>query len=106
MEKYIDSNLDLTVRDVAFIDRIDKGWKDQERGVMVDAVQEGGWASLAQLAVGDLILKVNDKRIQDVISFEEAMKEMNKEKPKSIVFQVLRGVHNMFIELETSWPGP
>jgi serine protease Do len=106
MQKYIDNNLDLTVRDVAFIDRMNEGWKDQEGGVLVDAVQEGGWASLAHLAVGDLILMVNDKRIQDVISFEEAMKEMNVIKPKSIVFQVLRGVHNIFIELETSWPGP
>jgi serine protease Do len=106
MEKYVDNNLDLTVRDVAFIDRMNEGWKDQESGVLVDAVQEGGWASLAQLAVGDLILTVNDKRVVNVISFKEAMKEMNIKKPESIVFQILRGVHNMFIELETSWPGP
>jgi serine protease Do len=104
MKKYIDNNLDVTVRDVAVIDRIKEAWNNEQRGVVVDAVQEGGWASLAHLAVGDLILVVNDKHIQDVSSFEEAMNDMNIKKPKVIVFQVLRGVHNMFIELETSWP--
>ena len=104
MKKYIDNNLDVTVRDVAVIDRFNEAWNNEQRGVVVDAVQEGGWASLAHLAVGDLILVVNDKHIQDVSSFEEAMNDMNNKKPKVIVFQVLRGVHNMFIELETSWP--
>jgi serine protease Do len=104
MKKYIDNNLDVTVRDIAVIDRINEVWDNEQRGVVVDAVQEGGWASLAHMAVGDLILMVNDKHIQDVISFEEAMNDMNIKKNKVIVFQVLRGVHNMFVELETNWP--
>ncbi len=104
MKKYVDNNLDVTVRDVAVIDRINEAWKNEQRGVVVDTVQEGGWASLAHLAVGDLILMVNDKNIQDVRSFEEAMNDMNIKKPRVIVFQVLRGVHSMFVELETSWP--
>jgi serine protease Do len=104
MKKYVDNNLDVTVRDIAVIDRINEVWNNEQKGVVVDAVQEGGWASLAHLAVGDLILMVNDKHIQDVNSFEAVMNDMNSKKPRVIVFQVLRGVHNMFIELETSWP--
>lgn len=104
MKKYMDNDLDVTVRDVAVIDRINEMWNNDQGGVVVDAVQEGGWASLAQLAVGDLILRVNDKHIQDVISFEEAMNDINIKKQKVIVFQVLRGVHSMFVELETNWP--
>lgn len=104
MKKYIDNDLDVTVRDIAVIDRINEVWDNEQSGVVIDAVQEGGWASLAQLAVGDLILMVNDDHIQDVISFERAMNDINIKKQKVIVFQVLRGVHSMFVELETNWP--
>jgi serine protease Do len=104
MKKYVDNNFDITVRDIAVRDRINEVWSNDKRGVVVDAVQEGGWASLAHLAVGDLILMVNDKRIKDVTSFEKVMKDISMSRPKVIVFQVLRGVHNMFVELETSWP--
>jgi serine protease Do len=103
MKKYRDENFELEVRDVAFLDRVREGWKEDQPGVLVESVEEGGWAALANLGVGDLILAVGEKPVPDVVGFEEMMKNIAQERPKSVVFQVLRGIHEMYIQLEPSW---
>lgn len=104
MKKYRDDNFEFTVRDLAFPDRVQEGWEEDQEGVLVEVVDEGGWAALAYLAVGDLILAVDGEPIPDVGLFGVIMKKVASEKPRSIVFQVRRGIHNLYIELEPSWP--
>lgn len=103
MKKYSDSNFEFTVRDITFIDRAQEGWRNDQKGVLVEAVNEGGWASIARLAVGDLIQAVDDKPISDVSSFEQRMKDIANRKPKGVLFQVRRGIHIFYVELEPAW---
>jgi serine protease Do len=103
MNKYTDSNFEFTVRDIAFIDRAQEGWRDDQKGVLVEAVNEGGWASISRLAVGDLIQTVDDRPISDVPSFEQRMKDIANRKPKGVLFQVRRGIHIFYVELEPAW---
>ncbi|HIE05315.1 MAG TPA: PDZ domain-containing protein [bacterium (Candidatus Stahlbacteria)] len=103
MKKYHDKNFDLTVRDITFLDRAVEDWEESERGVLVAEVARGGWAALAKLAVGDLILKVDDQPVVDVEVFERIMKRIGREKPRAVVMQVLRGIHNLFIEIKPGW---
>ncbi len=103
MNKYIDDNFELTVRDIAFLDRAQEDWKEDEKGVLVEAVGEGGWASLAKLAVGDLIRAVNGEPISDAVSFEKIMKNISDKKLKRVLFQVKRGIHIFYVELEPTW---
>ena len=104
MKKYRDDNFDFTVRDIAFRDRIDEKWPEQQHGVLVETVGEGGWASLGGLSLGDLIVSVDEQAVQDVAGFEKVMNEIAARKPKTTVLQVKRGIHDTFIELEPSWP--
>ena len=103
MKKYRDDNFEFAVRDVAFLDRVREGWEEDQGGALVDAVDEGGWAALAHLSGGDLILAVDGRPIPDVASFEDMMKKIADDSPKSVVFQVLRRIHKLYIELEPSW---
>ncbi|MBI4691801.1 MAG: PDZ domain-containing protein [Nitrospirae bacterium] len=103
LRRYIDHNFELTVRDIAFIDRAQEGLKEAEEGVMVEGVSGGGWASIARLAVGDLIRVVNGETVQDVAAFERIMKEIAVKKQKSVLFQIKRGIHIFYIELEPAW---
>lgn len=103
MKKYHDDNFEFTVRDIAFLDRAREGWHEGQGGVMVEAVGEGGWAALAHLAVGDLIIAVDRVAVADVAAVEKMMKNAVRERPASITLQVLRGIHNMYIELEPGW---
>jgi serine protease Do len=103
MAKYRDDEFEFTVRDLAIQDRFRRRWKGPERGAVVDAVSEGGWAALGHLGVGDLILSVDGNRTVDVASLEERMRAVAAARPKAVLFQVRRGIHDLFIELRPKW---
>lgn len=105
MKRYRDGFFDFRVRDVAFIDRAQEGWDDRRPGVLVETVGEGGWAALAELAVGDLIDSVDGEAVADVAAFEKSMARVRQAKPHRIVMRVVRGIHTVFIEIEPSWNG-
>ena len=103
MKKYTDENFEFTVRDIAFEDRVDQRWDLEQKGVLVENVSEGSWAALANLEVGDLIKAVDGAKSDDVDDFSHIMERVADEKRRHVVFHVLRGIHNMFIELVPSW---
>jgi len=103
MKKYRDDRFEFTVRDVAFLDRAREKWAAVTEGVLVQEVDEGGWAALGQLAVGDLIQEVDGRPVTDVDSVEKIMEEIAKAKPEYVVIRVLRRIHTIYIELEPDW---
>jgi len=105
MRRYRDDDFDFTAREIAFTDRVRRQLGEEQRGVLVESVSEGGWAALAHLAVGDLILEVDGRPTPDVEALEKAMEGVAEEKPKSVVFHVKRGIHELFVEMRPKWPG-
>ncbi len=103
MKKYTDEHFEFTARDIAFEDRVDQRWDLEQKGVLVENVSEGSWAALANLEVGDLILAVDGRDVVDVDEFVRIMERVADEERKHVVFLVLRGIHNLFIELVPSW---
>ena len=98
VEKYQEPHIELTVRDLCFDDfkRIGMG----KEGVIVDEVKEGGWASIAKIAVGDLIIKVNSENVKNVKDFKRIIEKLKKEK-KDVVFYIERGIHHLFVRLRS-----
>jgi serine protease Do len=103
MKRYQDENFEFTVRDVTFFDKAREQWEQEERGVLVDAVISGSWASLGGLSVGDLIQEVNEERIHDVEHMEKVMQRLAEEQPQVVVLKTTRGIYTYFIELEPQW---
>ena len=103
MKKYRDDDFEFTVRDITFFDKATEQWDKETEGVMVDEVQPAGWAALGQLAVGDLVRAVDGVSIQDTGAMESAMQAIRENRPKAVVFKVMRGIHTFFIELEPKW---
>ena len=103
LQKYRDDVFDFTARDVAFLDRAREKWPAERRGALVEVVGEGGWAALGRLAVDDLLLAVNGVPVEDAASLEARMRAVTREKPKSVVLRVLRGIHTLYLELEPTW---
>lgn len=103
MRKYRNENFDFEIRDLAFIDRVQQDLPDDQAGVIVEDVSMGGWASLAHLTWGDIILSVDEQPVTDVAGFERIMEKIDREKPESTIFKVLRGIHTAFLEMETDW---
>jgi serine protease Do len=103
MKKYRDDPFDFTVRDVTFFDRAREDWGEEQGGVMVSAVEPGGWAAIGRLGVSDLIVEVHGERIRDVAGLEAVMKKISADKPDLVVYKVLRGIHTLYLEMEPSW---
>ena len=71
--------------------------------MLVDAVREGGWAALAHLAVGDLLLAIDGETVANVEAVQAKMTRIADAKPASVVFRVKRGIRTFFVELQGSW---
>jgi len=72
-------------------------------GAYVESVSEGSWASLGGLRSGDVITAIDGVRISGLDALKRSMAEIAKNKPKAVVFQVRRGIHTLFIEVEPVW---
>lgn len=103
MKKYEDPNFEFRARDVAEMDRADLTVPPGEKGVLVEAVREGGWAALAQLADGDVILSVDGDPVANVDALRKRMETVATVKPKSVVLHVRRDYKTFFIEMQTGW---
>ena len=66
-------------------------------------VTQGGWASIAGLHVNDIVLAMNDKRTPDTVSFEKAITEIKKARPKSVIFYVIRENMTHYLFGEPEW---
>ncbi|MCZ7643914.1 MAG: PDZ domain-containing protein [Planctomycetota bacterium] len=105
VEQYEDLSFEFKVRDVAYMDRIKNRWAEDRQGALVVEVKPGGWAALAHLAVGDMILAVDGKPVTGAGQLEARMKEIAAQRPRHVSFFVLRGISTLFVELEPAWAG-
>ncbi|MBI5207782.1 MAG: PDZ domain-containing protein [Candidatus Firestonebacteria bacterium] len=101
MKKYHDKDYEFTARDATFMDKVyTEKSLSENAGVLVEAVEEGGWAALGHLAVGDYILEINGQLVLNVNVMEKIMQEIKTKQSEYIVFKVQRGIHKIFIELK------
>jgi len=103
MDRYQDDNFEFAVRDIAFDDRTRNQWSEEVVGPLVERVSEGGWAAVGHLAVGDVILEVAGRPTREVAGLEEVMKAVAAEMPRTVVFRVRRGIHEIYLELKPQW---
>ncbi|MEZ5317570.1 MAG: PDZ domain-containing protein [Vicinamibacterales bacterium] len=103
MARYDDDMFDFRARDIAPTDTEDPRLADVVRGAMIDSVTPGGWAALARLEVGDVVLAVSGTAIADVAGLEARMAEIDRARPASVVFLVRRGIRTVFLQVRPSW---
>jgi S1-C subfamily serine protease len=103
LAEYRDVQFDFSARDLTFHDRLQRALDREQAGALVTGVESGGWAALAQLAAGDIVLAVDGKQIPDAAALEAYMKDVARRRPNRVVFFVRRGVHTLFLEVEPAW---
>lgn len=105
LKRYKNDDFELAVRELSFDDRVSRKIDEQLRGVLVEQVQSAGWASLAGLRGGDILLTIDGKPTADVDTVETLLTAASKARADRVVFFVRRGIHTMYLELEPSWDG-
>jgi serine protease Do len=103
MKKYRNEDFEFAVRDVSFADIVQEQWNDEPHGVIVEEVKSGSWAELGSLYVGDLILEINDRRIEGVETLRQSLEEITREQRPVTLLKVARGIHTRVLEIEADW---
>lgn len=103
LPEYEDEQLEYTVRELSFADRVFLRIPPDQNGVLVDNVESAGWAALAGLRQGDILLKVNEHTINGIKEIKDLMVKIHQQRLGQVVFFVKRGIHTLFLELEPEW---
>ena len=103
LKSFKDKELEFTLRDLTKRERVQQRIPDDVRGVRIEEAKGSGWASLAHCAVGDLLLSIDGTPTPDVETAKRLLKAAAEKKPRRLVFQLRRGVHTLFAELEPTW---
>ncbi|BDS08772.1 hypothetical protein NT6N_38120 [Oceaniferula spumae] len=98
--KLINKTLECTLRAPAK-DNATEAEIDQ--GVYVDSVERAGWAALAGLAGGDVILTIDGKKVTSLEMLEKELDVIESNKNDYIVLLVKRGKLTRFVEIHPIW---
>jgi serine protease Do len=104
LQSYKDETFDFTVREISFKDRVDNRWTSEQKGAVIGAVEPGGWAGFSGVAGGELLISLDGKPVAAVDDVKAIMKDVAARKPSHVAFQVRRGIHTYFIEVQPAWP--
>ncbi len=106
-ERYKNTPVGLTVREMVLGDRILRELPATETGVVVAFLSPAGWAQDGGLQVNDVVKKVQDREVKTLADFRKAFDEEAKKKPKEIVLFVLRGKkETQLVRIECRWDAP
>ena len=72
-------------------------------GVWISRVERAGWADLAGLQIGDLLLKIDNKDLHGLDQLKNFLKKMEKEKPEYINFFIKRRSETRFLFIKTNF---
>ena len=103
LKRYKDEEFEFTAREMSFDDRVSNKLEESLRGVVIERLEPAGWAQVARVTVGDILMNVDGRATPDVASLEKIMKSVKDRKQKRVVFFVRRGIHTTFLELEPGW---
>ncbi|MEN6458988.1 MAG: PDZ domain-containing protein [Thermoguttaceae bacterium] len=103
VKRWTDKDFEFTARELSYTDRLDMHIPDGVEGVLLQKVENGGWASLGGLHGEDFLMSINGKPISNVADLKAALEDIRTEKPQRVVFFVRRGIHSRFCEVEPDY---
>ena len=101
--EYKDTLFEFKARDLSFDDRVDEHLVEGTKGVRVVFVEGAGWAALAGLYSGDILLSLDGQTIDSLATLKKTIAHIREAKPRRLEMFVRRGIHTQFLELEPKW---
>jgi serine protease Do len=100
---YENDDFEFAAREMTAFDRQDRKLTGEAKGLLIERTDAGGWATLAGMGVGDILMSVDGKEVNDIQTLQQTLKTAKDNKAKRLVFFVKRGIHSMYLELEPDW---
>jgi len=98
-----DKTFEFAARDMTFGDRNSRQLEDTQTGVLIDKAESGGWAQLAGLHSGDVLMAIDARPTNTVGELKAILAQAQKDKPRRLVCFVRRGIHTQYLEIEPDW---
>ncbi len=103
LPEYKDDRFEFTAREMSLGDRVEEKMTPDASGLRISTVQNGGWAALAGLSSGDILLAMDGQPVTTIGAFRETLLKFRETKPRRVVCFVKRGIHTFFTEIEPKW---
>jgi serine protease Do len=94
---------EFTVREITFMDRIEHKLQKDQRGLLVVETVNGGWAHIAGLRIGDVIMRIQGREVGTIKEFEAVMRDVLEAQPKIVEIYLQRSYRTHFIFIEPVW---
>ncbi|MCA9187082.1 MAG: PDZ domain-containing protein [Planctomycetales bacterium] len=101
-EEWQDDYFEFTARDLTTAVKDAENLPMDLQAARVVTVVPNGWASLAGLRTGDLILSIDGEKITGAESLRTKLHDLQERQASRTVFAVQRGVRRLYLELEPS----
>jgi S1-C subfamily serine protease len=103
-KKSKDDFQEYAVRELTYLDRVERDLPLDWQGLVVSEVTSGGWADMAGLRQRDLLLSIQDKEIRSIKDFDDTIKRIAEERPKRVKIFVRRDQSTAFVFVQPDWP--
>jgi len=103
LKRFKDRVFEFTVREMTEMERATQQIPPDVRGVRVEEVMTAGWASLARVREGDILMAINGTPTPDVDTAKRLLETAATTKARRVLFFLRRSVHTLFAELEPNW---
>ena len=95
--------LEFNARDLGQEDRVARKLADDFNGVLVTAITPAGWAALAGLNAGDILISLDGTAVDSIEKLKTVLADLEKNTRSPIVMFVRHGITSRYIELEPTW---
>ncbi|MFH2034795.1 MAG: PDZ domain-containing protein [Candidatus Zixiibacteriota bacterium] len=103
-EEFEDDNFEMKLREMVFADYSINNLSQQNfKGVVVKEVEPGGLFSINSIQPGDIIQKIDGKKIETLDEAKTTFAVIEEKKPKEVVIFVWRSNKTMFVNIKTDW---
>jgi serine protease Do len=103
LAEWKDDQFQFKARDLSFDDRTDEHLPADVKGVRIVAVERAGWAALAGLGTGDILISIAGKPVENIAALKTLLAQLRDTKPRRAAFFIRRGIHTKFLEVEPRW---
>ncbi len=98
-----DERFEFTACNLSSTQRMARELDEDNRGVLVEKVTASGWAALAGLRNGDVLISIDGEPLSEIDTLRRKLDQLAEAKPRRTVFLVQRGIHNLYLEVEPKW---
>ena len=98
-----DERFQFKAREISYHDRLEEQLPAGFQGVRIVNVERAGWAALAGLNAGDLLISVDGRVTDSIAALKTIFGQLREARPRRVVLFVHRGIHTRFLEVEPRW---